>query len=385
MPWEYLSSKPLDVRFLFVAGYLEHRGMVAGKRLVDLNCGTARLLHYIPHTFRLYIANDIHQKPDSNEPKLKFFHLPDFEMPERLGEESVDVLMIFGFADGRLCKSGWESRTSLDSFVALAREHHPDCLIVETSVEYDKNFGAVDALLRELDSYEIDHDTIIKTTGHGGHSQRRIITLAPRPRPYNVHRRAGESIHEYYLRRAVECVTEFRNPKVLKTDACNESHENLPIPGGIALNLPKKASVVIVEWDADVIQAAKEKHPELDLRQGDICNLGGLASDAFDVVLDLSTLDHIQPKEVKKALDSYRRVLKKNGTLLVIFWVSLNKELIVEGDRGVWSHGRQYYFDIGAVRETLAALEFDLITEDHVYVNGNQILDCIKCKLSTKT
>src|SRR4029077_6042497 len=44
MPWEYLSTKPLDVRFLFVAGYLEHRKMIMGKRLVDLNCGTARLL-----------------------------------------------------------------------------------------------------------------------------------------------------------------------------------------------------------------------------------------------------------------------------------------------------------------------------------------------------
>lgn len=385
MPWEYLSTKPLDARFLFVAGYLEHRGMIAGKRLVDLNCGTARLLRYIPHTFASFVGNDIHQRPDTANRQLTFFPLADSEMPERLRDEKVDVLMLFGLTDGRSCGSNWESSTSLASFVSLVRLHHPKTLILEGSVEYDRNFGAIGALLRELDSYEIDHDVTLSATGHGGHGQRRIIALTPRPRPYNAHRRAGESIHDYYLRRAVECVAEFKNPTVLKTDACNESHENLPIPGGIALNLPREAEVVVVEWDAAVIQAAQTRHPELDVRHGDICRLEGLANDAFDVVLDLSTLDHIQPGKVRSALGSYRRVLKKNGILLVVFWASLNTRLVAEGDSGEWSHGRQYYFNIDLVRDTLVSLGFELISEDHVYVNGDEILDCIKCRAGAKT
>src|SRR5437879_4216974 len=121
MPWEYLSSKPLDARFIFVAGYLQHRDMIAGKRLVDLNCGTARLLRYIPRTFAAYVGNDIHQKPDSADPRLTFCQLADYEMVERLGGEGVDVLMVFGLADARSCQSDWESKTTLDSFIALVR------------------------------------------------------------------------------------------------------------------------------------------------------------------------------------------------------------------------------------------------------------------------
>jgi len=112
MPWEYLSSKPLDVRFLFAAGYLQCHRLIEGMQLVDLNCGTARLLHYIPHNFRSYTGNDIHQKPGIEVPQFKFWQLPDAEMPGRLRGEHIDVLMAFGLADARSCKSRWESGTS---------------------------------------------------------------------------------------------------------------------------------------------------------------------------------------------------------------------------------------------------------------------------------
>lgn len=385
MPWEYLSTKPLDARFLFVAGYLQHRDLIKGKRLVDLNCGTARLLHYIPHTFASYVANDIHQQPERFEPNLDFFSLADFEMVDRLRNEDLDVLMLFGTADARLCGSSWESRTSVDSFLSLVRHHSPGTLIIEGSLEYDRNFGAIGALLRELDPYEVEHDVTINAAGQGGHGTRRILALTPRARPYNAHRRLNESIHEYYLRRSIECVSEFKKPRVLKTDACNESHDNLPIPGGIALNLPQEATVTVLEWDAAVIAAARSAHPGLDLRQGDIRTLADLSSGAFDVVLDLSTLDHIQPRDVPRALASYRRVLRENGILLLVFWASVDAQVIAEGDAGEWSHGRQYFFEVDFVRSTLAALHFELISEDHVYVSGSEILDCIKCRASSRT
>jgi methyltransferase family protein len=384
MPWEYLSSKPLDVRFLFVAGYLQHRDLIAGKRLVDLNCGTVRLLRYIPHTFARYLANDIHQQPEGVDPNLKFFPVADFEMVDRLRDEEIDVLMLFGTTDGRLCGSSWESRTSIDAFLALVRQHYPGTLIIEGSAEYDRNFGAIGALVGALDPYEIDHDVTINTTGQDGHGKRRIACLTPRTKPYNVHRRPSESIHEYYLRRSIECVSEFKNPRVLKTDACNESHDNLPVPGGIALNLPKEAAVMVLEWDEAVIAAARSAHPELEVRRGDIRTLADIPGGAFDVLLDLSTLDHIQPRDVPRALASYRRVLRENGILLLVFWASVDPRLIAEGDAGEWSHGRQYYFDIDFVRNTLAALQFELISEDHVYVSGTQILDCIKCRASSR-
>lgn len=384
MPWEYLSSRPLDARFLFVAGYLEHRDLISRKRLVDLNCGTARLLRYIPHTFASYTGNDIRQQPDSADPALGFFQVSDSEMVERLGDDEVDVLMIFGLTDARRCGSEWESSTSLESFVALARLHHPPALLIEASAEYDRNFGVIAALLSELPGYEVDRDVTLNPTGHGGHGQRRIVALTTRPVPYNVHRREGESIHAYYLRRSIECVSEFKAPRVLKTDACNESHDHLPAPGGIALNLPERAQIVVVEWDLSVIAGAKERHPQLDLRRGDIRSLAEFAGESFEVVLDLSTLDHIQPSSVSQALASYRRVLKPGGILLLVFWASLNSRLVAEGDSGEWSHGRQYYFDIDMVRNTLSGLGFDLISEDHVYVSGSEILDCLKCVASTR-
>jgi SAM-dependent methyltransferase len=384
MPWEYLSSKALDVRFLFAAGYLENRRMIAGKRLVDLNCGTARLLRFIPHTFASYTANDVHQHPDSEAPGLRFLPVPDSGMPDQLSGEQIDALMIFGLANARVCKSAWESATSLDTVTTLVRRHHPQVLLLEASVEYERNFGVLKALTEDLDAYEIDHDLTIGSTGQSGHAQRRIVALHPKIMPYNAHRRRNEPIHQYYLRRAIECVSEYERPQVLKTDACNESHDYLPGPGGIALNLPQNAQTVLVEYDISVIKAARLKHPGLDLRQGDIRDLREFEDNCFDVVLDLSTLDHIQPRHVPAALRSYRRVLKPGGALLLVFWASLNQQLVVQGDNGEWSHGRQYYFDIDSIRNTLVALGFVLVSEDHVYVNGNEILDCIKCRLRTE-
>lgn len=384
MPWDYLSTKPLDVRFLCVAGYLEHRGLVTGKRLVDLNCGTARLLRYIPSTFDSYIANDLHQRPDSSPQGLSFVSVSDSEMPSRLAG-NIDALLVFGFADSRFCNSSWESDTISDTITHLIRRHRPPALIIDVSVEYEKNFGVLSALLSKIDSYVIDHDIKIATTGQSGHAERRIVMLCPQASPYNVHRQPDESIHLYYLRRAIECVSEFRNPRVLKTDACNESHDYLPCSGGIALNLPSCAEVTVVEWDVAVIEAAKLRHPMLQLRHGDIRSLQDFTPGTFDVVLDLSTLDHIQPKDVHRALSSYQRVLKENGTLLLVFWASLNRDLITVGDCGEWNHGKQYYFEIDTIRETLKSLGFVLLTEDHVCVTGSEILDCLKCKLSNKT
>ncbi len=42
-------------------------------------------------------------------------------------------------------------------------------------------------------------------------------------------------------------------------------------------------------------------------------------NNSFDILLDMSTSDHVQPNDLKKVFNEYARVLKKEGILILIF------------------------------------------------------------------
>lgn len=176
MPWDYLNTTDLDARFLTAAGYLATG--VRGKHLVELNCGTARLLHYLPATFARYTANDIHQQPDSRPPGLRFFRVPDDEMPAKLLQRPVDILMCFGLADGRKADPEWESSTLSQTFRELAKSHKPALLLLEASCAYNRITRVLDRLLPKLDGYQTLHDVEIcsKLTDFK-HASRRLVIL----------------------------------------------------------------------------------------------------------------------------------------------------------------------------------------------------------------
>lgn len=104
------------------------------------------------------------------------------------------------------------------------------------------------------------------------------------------------------------------HPRVLKTDCYNEARTEFPI-----LPTPDTAPRwLYIDIDNEIISEAKEKYPHLIIRHQDIRCLE-LENSSVDIIMDFSTIDHIPDYQV--ALNEYKRVLVKNGRLLVIVWL----------------------------------------------------------------
>ena len=126
--WEYLQTKELDARFLLVTGYLWDK--VAGKNLVDLDCGSARLLKYLPDTWANYFCNDINPDFFSDYKGAKFQPISDDQVLQELGDKPCDILLVFGHgADGK-GNHVHESKTLSKSIVEIVKAKHPEIIVL---------------------------------------------------------------------------------------------------------------------------------------------------------------------------------------------------------------------------------------------------------------
>jgi hypothetical protein len=127
MPWDYLREPELDGRLLVVAGYLAQR--IAGKTIVDLNCGYAPLLKFLPRTFDGYAGNDTDPEAiaflKETYPDGRWFDCRDDELPEL---DQVDVLLCLGYASGL---NAQESSTLDQTVTELVHEHYPETIVLE--------------------------------------------------------------------------------------------------------------------------------------------------------------------------------------------------------------------------------------------------------------
>ena len=136
---------------------------------------------------------------------------------------------------------------------------------------------------------------------------------------------------------------------VLKTDAFNEAEGLHPITEYLP---PERAH--IIELDMATVRKARKNCPGVTIQEGDIRRLP-LEPMTFDLVIDLSTIDHIP--DPHHAIREYARVLKPGGHLLLISWVYLG--------RGTQSRpssygGTQYFFDVRALRSFLQMNAFEI-------------------------
>jgi len=127
MPWDYLRDAELDGRLLVVAGYLASR--IGGKRILDVNCGYAPLLKFLPPSFERYIGNDTDTEAVAylreTYPEGSWFECPDDELPDL---EQVDVLLCLGYAAGL---NPQESATLDQTIMQLVYEHYPEIIVLE--------------------------------------------------------------------------------------------------------------------------------------------------------------------------------------------------------------------------------------------------------------
>lgn len=131
---------------------------------------------------------------------------------------------------------------------------------------------------------------------------------------------------------------------VLKTDAHNEAwiySESIPIAPHLECD-----GVICLEYDLNVIDWAKKWNwKRVSIEQGDIRQLE-FDDNYFDTIIDLSTIDHIAPKDVPSVFDWYKRVLKKDWKLLMVVWTGNDVDEIdskIEWVERVSTN--QYYFN----------------------------------------
>lgn len=120
----------LDGRLLVVAGYLAQR--IEGKVILDLNCGRAPLLRYLPRGFARYVGNDTTKGYIENcreaYPYGEWHLRADDELPEL---ERLDILLCLGYA-ARL--NIFESQTLDITVRKLVTKHKPELVCLDVAV-----------------------------------------------------------------------------------------------------------------------------------------------------------------------------------------------------------------------------------------------------------
>ncbi len=138
--WDYVDE--IDARFTPAVDYLSDK--IEGKVLIDLNCGEARLLQYLPHSFKRYYGNDLRAVFPSY-PKCQFDCIPDTQV----NPKQLDVLMCWGMGGYELTKEPVESPTISHTILRLG-DRHPSVIILEAVWAFDV---LTESLIRRLPDY----------------------------------------------------------------------------------------------------------------------------------------------------------------------------------------------------------------------------------------
>jgi SAM-dependent methyltransferase len=103
-------------------------------------------------------------------------------------------------------------------------------------------------------------------------------------------------------------------PLVLKTDLWNESVS----PEREMLAYFKEAGQFGSDISNVVCKAAYARNKKVFVSQGDVRNLP-YKDGSFDVILDISTIDHVSETDAIKVIEEYSRILSKDGILFLLY------------------------------------------------------------------
>ena len=141
--WPYLQNEIFDLRFEKAVPMI---GSVKDKVILDLNCGTARMLQYLLEDFKLYIGNDINEDFLEIAKKWKvgkpvtFILCRDDEIMSFLAGV-VDIFMCFGINSGQ--NKGLESETEFETFKKVIEKFLPETVVCETWDNYVRDYGLI--------------------------------------------------------------------------------------------------------------------------------------------------------------------------------------------------------------------------------------------------
>jgi len=134
-----------------------------------------------------------------------------------------------------------------------------------------------------------------------------------------------KSVFRRYVNASSELMSNAKS--ILKTDCYNE---------GFRDKIANEKTVLVEYKQSHIIQALS-LHPQLTIVQGDIRKLP-FENEHFDLLIDLSTIDHVLPIDMPQVIAEYNRVLEPGGAILLVAWFSRFANAIND-----WCPDAQFY------------------------------------------
>jgi len=159
------------------------------------------------------------------------------------------------------------------------------------------------------------------------------------------------SVYNYYVTESKRIIEKYDKPMVLKMDCYNEA-EIHPLNKSLIKNVKGFKKLVMIEYDEEFIKQAHENlkgYDNYEIIKGDIRVKQEDLKD-FDVILDLSTIDHVEQESLETVFDNYASYMKSDGLLLIVAWVKMKPDDKKIND---WRSTNQYYHDYYFFKEKL--------------------------------
>jgi len=158
---------------------------------------------------------------------------------------------------------------------------------------------------------------------------------------------------------------------MLKTDLWNEGIDRSRDILGLYKN-QENFDLYGIDISPFVCSSARSEGNYVHVICGDIRKMP-FKKDSFDMILDLSTLDHIHEERIADVLQEYKLILDKDSILVLIYWYNgtLDKyiRIISKLIKHVWMSRRsensiflQYYFSLNKTKKLIRD-DFDIIDE----------------------
>jgi len=150
----------------------------------------------------------------------------------------------------------------------------------------------------------------------------------------------------------------------LKTDLWNEGVEtNRDILGALERN--RNLSLFGVDISKVVCYLAKRRLKNTNIIRADIRSMP-FREGSFDIIFDLSTIDHVPPHQVPIVVREYRRALKKYALMLLVFWYESAFQKLIRilcKLREPMVSQCQYYLPVEQVKTLLLTEGFEMLGE----------------------
>jgi len=112
--------------------------------------------------------------------------------------------------------------------------------------------------------------------------------------------------------------TNNKEPYILKTDGWDLLYT--PKRNPYDLLTKYSARIVVTDISSHIVSEINSKYPNIESQVCQVQNIGSTFENRIDLLIDLSTIDHVPESDVGETIKSYSKALSSNGYGLIVFW-----------------------------------------------------------------